>query len=73
MSDLRALVGHEVPVDAAHLRDINARSLFDISITGVLEVDRLLVDSVNECPRMKHEAEARVRLGEYSLQLFIDS
>ena len=59
-SDLRVLIGHEVSIESAYMISTDPRSLYEFAVMGAQQVDRLHRDSVNVCPRMKHEAEARV-------------
>ena len=60
-SDLRVLIGHELPMSAIISGEVDSRFMFDNAVVGAREVDRILRESVNVYPRTKHDAEATVR------------
>jgi hypothetical protein len=59
-SDLRDLIGHDLPRDIADSSFIHPASMFDSAVLGVNEIDRILRSVVDQPPDVKREAETRV-------------
>ena len=59
-SDLRDLIGHEIPRYTVDSAKIDPASMFDTAVLGVKEIDRILRCVVDHPPGVKREAETRV-------------